>query len=98
MICFFRFRRGTFDLARGIGCSLRLQQALEGLRFAAGLDDLRATKTPLPLGTLLREDVGVIGAAALDLTAGRNLEALLRARVALHLRHCMLLNSLLRRE
>src|SRR5918992_1522098 len=91
MICFFRLRRGTFDLARGIECSLRLQQALEGLRFAARLDDRLPAKAPLPLRVLLREDVRVICAAALHLAAGGDLEALFRARVTLHLRHRRLL-------
>src|SRR5437764_4674482 len=43
MICFFRFRRGTFDTARGIVrlLPLRLEQALQDLRLAVRLHDGR---------------------------------------------------------
>src|SRR3954468_96491 len=39
MICFFRFRRGTFDTARGIGVSLSLNQALDALGITGRRDD-----------------------------------------------------------
>src|SRR5688572_17236546 len=51
MICFFRFSRRTFDLARGMVVSpLRLQEALHSLGIAAGGDDGAATEMALPLG------------------------------------------------
>src|SRR5258707_13299694 len=50
MICFFRFRRGTPDLARGIVVSsLRLQQAPDSLHLAARGDQRAATQAALPL-------------------------------------------------
>src|SRR5215475_6062435 len=50
MICFFRLRRGTFDTARGIGVSLRLEQALHALGIAGGGHDARLAQTAFPLG------------------------------------------------
>src|SRR5204863_1234141 len=64
MICFFRFRRGTFDRARGMVCfpPLRLQQALDSLGLTARRDDGASTQAALPLRRLLREDVALEGA------------------------------------
>src|SRR5262249_37816536 len=85
MIPFLRFRRTTFDLTRGMGVSLRLQQALDALAIAGRLDLAGAPHDALPLGCLLREDVAAPGLAALQLPRSRHLEALLRALVRLHL-------------
>src|SRR3954463_15812915 len=49
MICFFRFKRGTFDTARGIGVSLGEQQAFHALGVASRGDNARLTKTALSL-------------------------------------------------
>src|SRR3954447_17050896 len=59
MICFFRFKRGTFDTARGIGVSLGQDQALDALGVAGGRHDSRLAKTALPLRRLLGEDVAL---------------------------------------
>src|SRR5215471_7768432 len=85
MIPFLRFKRTTFDFTRGIGVSLRLQQALDALPVAGRCDLARPAHGPLPLGCLLREDVAAPGLAALHLPRARDLEALLRALVRLHL-------------
>src|SRR5262245_32692973 len=88
MICFFRFRRGTPDLARGMVRSpLRLEEALHSLHVAASGDQRAATQTALPLGRLLGEDVALEGTSTLHFTAPGDLEALLRALVGFHLRH-----------
>src|SRR4051812_13017310 len=57
MICFFRFRRGTLDTARGIGQSppLSENEAFHALRVARRGDDARLTQPALPLRRLLRE-------------------------------------------
>src|SRR5687767_5481752 len=63
MICFFRLRRGTFDLARGMVVSpLRLQQALHSLGITARGDERAATQATFPFGRLLGEDVAFEGA------------------------------------
>src|SRR5687768_8474445 len=88
MICFFRFRRGTFDLARGMVSSpLRLQQALDSLRLTANCDDGATPQTALPFRRFLREDVALERVSALHLARARELEALPRALVRFHLPH-----------
>src|SRR5436190_15530025 len=88
MICFFRLRRGTFDLARGMVCSsLRLQQALDSLRLTAHGNEGAATQAALPLRRLLGQDVALERMAALHLSGSGQLEALPRAFVRFHLRH-----------
>src|SRR6476620_2519351 len=57
MICFFRFRRGTFDTARGIVVSLGLDQALHALGVTSGGNDACLTQAALPLRGLLGQDV-----------------------------------------
>src|SRR5215213_10675452 len=59
MICFFRFRRGTFDLARGIFYSLRLQEALYVLDLTGGAHQTRLAQPALSLRRLLGEDVAL---------------------------------------
>src|SRR5215217_3096078 len=83
MICFFRFRRGTFDTARGIGVSLGQDQALHALGVTSRGDDARLTQTALPLRGLLGEDVALVRLVAADLARSRHFEALLRAFVGL---------------
>src|SRR4029078_13273197 len=52
--CFFRLRRTTCALTRGIyGVSLCLQEALDVLLFAARLDDAFLSETALTLGRFL---------------------------------------------
>src|SRR5437867_956027 len=88
MICFLRFRRGTFDLARGmVDSSLRLQQALDVLRLTARGDDGAAPQAAFPFRRLLGEDVALEGASPLHLAGARDLEALPRAFMRFHLRH-----------
>src|SRR6266850_3391074 len=88
MICFFRFRRGTFDRARGMVYSpLRLQEALDSLGLTARGDDGAATQAALPLRRLLGEDVTLERAATLHLSGTGELEALPCALVRFHLRH-----------
>src|ERR1041384_6398237 len=78
MICFFRFRRGTFDTARGIGAlSLGQEQALHALGVTGGRDNTRLTQAALPLGRLLGQDVALERLVAADLARSRDLEALL---------------------
>src|SRR6476659_8424519 len=50
-------------------------------------DLARLAEAALPLGRLLLEDVAREGVTAADLALGGQLEALLRARMRLHLRH-----------
>src|SRR5712691_1938591 len=89
MICFFRFRRGTFDRARGMVCfpPLRLQEALDSLGLTASCDDGAATQAALPLGRLLGEDVALERAAAFHFSSTGEPEALPRALVRFHFRH-----------
>src|SRR3954465_8690899 len=47
----------------------------------------RLAEGPLGAGGLLLEDVARVGVTAADLALGGQLEALLRARMGLHLRH-----------
>src|SRR5664279_156470 len=85
MIPFFRFRRTTFDLTRGMGVSLRLNEALDALLVTRRRDRAGAARMPLLLGCLLGQDVAPAGLPALHLAGCRHLEALLRALVRLHL-------------
>src|SRR4249919_987170 len=89
MICFFRFRRGTLDTARGIGVlpSLCLEQALQVLDFTIRGHQAGLAEAALPLRRLLREDVALEGLIAPDLAGPGHLEALLRALVGFHFGH-----------
>src|SRR5437764_9968071 len=93
IICFFRFRRGTFDTARGIGLSLGQEQALHALGVTGGRDNARLTQAALPLRRLLGEDVALERLVAAHLPRPRDLEALLGALVGFHFWHLNFLNS-----
>src|SRR6478672_561898 len=54
------------------------------LRF---VDDLGAAQAALALGRLVAEEVALVGLLVLEVPLGGHLEALLGARVGLHLRH-----------
>src|SRR5690349_8292447 len=83
MICFFRFRRGTLDTARGmvVSCSLRLQEALQVLDFAVGGHEAGLTQASLSLRCLLGQDVALERLVAANLARPRHLEALFGALV-----------------
>src|SRR5215208_783854 len=91
MICFFRFRRTTFDLTRGMGRLLRLglQEALDHSFFTARGERRGAAQVALPLRVLLGEDVALVRLQAPHLPLGGQGEALLRALVGLHLGHAI---------
>ena len=67
--------------------SLRLKQALDVLDFAVGVNRRALTKIALSLRRLLGEDVALERFHALHFSRARDLEALSRALVRLHLRH-----------
>src|SRR6266550_4578703 len=95
MICFFRFRRGTFDRARGIVSlpPLVLKQPLDVLDLALRRDKGAAAKPTLSLRVLLRKDVALERAHALDLAGACDLEALLRALVCFHFHRYALISA-----
>src|SRR3954451_24353838 len=64
-----------------------LPQQLLDARGVVVAEDRRAAVGALHLRALLLEDVAREGMPSLDLALGGQLEALLRARVGLHLRH-----------
>src|SRR4051812_40156292 len=87
MICFFRFRRGTFDTARGIGVSLGQDQALHALGVTSRGDYACLTKPAFPLRGFLGQDMALVGLVPAHLACAGDLEALRRAFVSLHFRH-----------
>src|SRR3982751_5660455 len=87
MICFFRFRRGTFDTARGIGVSLGQDQALHALGVTSRGDYARLTKSSFPLRRFLGQDVAFVRLVPAHLARSGDLKALRRALVSLHLWH-----------
>src|SRR5665213_3936409 len=74
MTCFFRFKRGTFDTARGIGVSLSQDQALDALDVAGGRDEAGLAEATLPLGGLLRQDVALVRLVAAHLARSGHFE------------------------
>jgi hypothetical protein len=85
MICFFRFRRGTFDTERGIvGLRLSLKQALYVLDFAVRGHETGLAQAAFPLRRLFGQDVALERLVTADLPRARDLEALLRALVSFH--------------
>src|SRR5213078_1040765 len=91
MICFFRFRRGTFDTARGMfGLRLGLKQSLHVFDFAVRGHETGLAQTAFPLGRLLGQDVALERLVAAHFASPRDLEALLRAFVGLHFWHISL--------
>src|SRR6476659_3371622 len=100
MICFFRFSRGTFDTARGIGVllSLCLQQALQSLLFTVRGHQTGLSQAALPLSGLLGENVALERLVAADLAGAGHLEALLRALVGFHFHRQSLRVFILARE
>src|SRR5712691_11764110 len=83
---FLRFRRATLLLTRGIGFSLRLQQALEaalGVRHQRGF-----AQVALPLRMLRCQDVAPVGAVAAQLARPGQPDAFSQGALAFHLGHC----------
>src|SRR4051794_32155313 len=73
-------------LTRAMGLGALPQQLLDA-RGVVLAEDRRPAVGALHLRALLLEDVAREGMPSLDLALGGQLEALLRARVGLHLRH-----------
>src|SRR5690242_5232213 len=85
MICFFRFRRGTFDTERGmVGLRLGLKQALHVFDFAVRGHETGLAQAAFPLRGLLGQDVALERLVAAHLAGAGDLEALLRALMGFH--------------
>src|SRR3954469_9898683 len=84
-----RYRRFTSLAQKGdVSNTLVLvrQQALD-LGLLGLVHELGTAQAPLPLGRFVRQEVALVRLLVLHVALGGDLEALLRARVGLHLRH-----------
>src|SRR6266566_1086479 len=82
---FLRFKRATLLLTRGIGCSLRQQQALEA---AVGVRDERGlAQLALPLRMLRGQDVALVRPVPAQLPGAREPDAFSQGALGFHLRH-----------
>src|SRR5919106_1996568 len=85
MILFLRFNRATLLLTRGMGVSLRHQQALEAairVRNQRGL-----AQAALPLRVFLGQDVALVGVVAAQLSRSREPDPLPERALGFLLRH-----------
>src|SRR2546421_6149059 len=89
MILFLRFRRATLLLTRGMGRSLRHQQALEA-SLVGVRDQRRLAQVSLPLGVLLRQDVTLVRVVAAQPPPPCQLDALAQCALGFLFRHLVL--------
>src|SRR4029078_3187705 len=85
MLCFFRFRRGTFDTERGmVGLRLGLKQTLHVFDFAVRGHETGLAQAGFSVRRLVGQDVALERLVAANLAGARDLEALLRALMGFH--------------